>query len=191
METNIVSFPCITTHIVANQIAQLRVKQTAQTTIDVLTGMAFENTGNIETHVWSTKLLGWLPHCWHTQLTYLVYRNDGIGYDDSDKFLTYDAYFNGTLNMVYIPLGSTQPRRPYLAPVNASLSIGQMVLSSDSSVSRSKWDANDFFMSFTTFEPASCVGDVTCSPSFYTVSDSSYYYWSQVCVHLLTQEINS
>jgi hypothetical protein len=104
--------------------------------------------------------------------------NDGIDASDDQKFVTYDAYYNGTMTLIYTPLGLS-PRRPYLAPVRASLAIGQMDLSSNPIFTRYKWDANNFFLALNSFAPP-CGTSQTCTPTFHTMSSSSDWYWSQV-----------
>jgi hypothetical protein len=106
--------------------------------------------------------------------------NDGIGANDDQKFVPFDAYYNGSMNLNYIPIGA-DTSRPYLETINASLAIGQMNLSSNSQVSRSKWDANNFFMEIDVFPPK-CNSSQTCAPYIHATSSSSYWYWSQVCL---------
>src|ERR1700712_1092686 len=61
---------------------------------------------------------------------------DGFAYTDGQKFIPFDAYYNGTLKLQYTPNNASDSCGPYIADRQADLEIGQLLLASDNKISR-------------------------------------------------------
>jgi hypothetical protein len=103
-------------------------------------------------------------------------------------FAAHDIFYNGSITLEYTTFNGSKTCQPFLGARDATFSIGQMDLASNSSISRSSWDNNPFYMNLA---PRDEVGSYpgcdassgkrqNCPALLRLASSETDYWWTQV-----------